>query len=110
MSLKWIVETEKRDSFARANVFICIGCALIRVQPLRYRDASIEWSKTRGVMEIRRRSTVYSPKFPPNYRGARFKRTLIGLAAVERDEISRGKDAPSFLSLSLLHPFHPDRR
>lgn len=24
MSLKWIVETEKRDSFARANVFICI--------------------------------------------------------------------------------------
>ena len=51
-----------------------------------------QWSKTRGVtaMETRPRSTVHrSPKFPPNYRRTRFKRTLIGLAAVERDEISR---------------------
>lgn len=41
-------------------------------------------------METRSRSTVHrSPKFPPNYRRTRFKRTLIGLAAVERDEISR---------------------
>lgn len=74
----------------KARVYV-LGRALIKVlQPFarRYHDAS----KTRGVtaMETRPRSTVHrSPKFPPNYRRTRFKRTLIGLAAVERDEISR---------------------
>lgn len=75
-----------------------------------------QWSKTRGVtaMETRPRSTVHrSPKFPPNYRRTRFKRTLIELAAVERDEISREERRsllpPSFsLSSSPLSPV--DRR
>lgn len=98
----------------KARVYV-LGRALIKVlQPFarRYHDAS----KTRRVtaMETRPRSTVHrSPKFPPNYRRTRFKRTLIGLAAVERDEISREERRsllpPSFsLSSSPLSPV--DRR
>ena len=86
-----IVKAQKRV-FTRVDA--AIFCAAISG---RKRE---EWQRA---LETGRRSAVAvhrSPKFPPNYRRARFKRTLIGLAAVERGEISRGKRR-SLLPLSL---------
>lgn len=95
-----IVKAQKRV-FTRVDA--AIFCAAISG---RKRE---EWQRA---LETGRRSAVAvhrSPKFPPNYRRARFKRTLIGLAAVERGEISRG-ERRSLLPLSLSLSFTPFAR